>query len=348
MNNEVEQSKYWHRFWTVPNAFTLLRISSSVGLITFLASQGINPVGLGNWFLPSWAILTAATDFVDGTLARVLHQQSKWGQALDPIADKLQNWGIALTLMAQKVMPLWVLTIGARDLAVGAFTAKKKYEDGKRQEQEEHQNEDQDQEKTSFFTKIKQHYRTFMRGEATSPTYPAKMKMALQSAGAIATLAFGFGSASLLSLGTIALASIGTMMLPDLFPTTEKNKQICKLLGTAGVTILGSLLLGPSMIAPIMMSSAISMMVPEAVAIKNNNFTKPSPSTEPPKIQSPVLPEHEDLDQDSTKAKEKSASVTSRAEVDYTAVDEYIEKQMLKANETTTKVEERGYQYKRK
>lgn len=337
-----EQGKYWHRFWTIPNAFTMLRIASSVGLVSYLAVQGLNPLtcfGItSNFWLPAWAVATAATDFIDGTLARTLHQQSKWGQALDPIADKIQNWGIALTLMAHRVMPLWVLTIGARDLAVGIFTARKKYQDGKKQNEQE-QNKKQNIKKSNKenkLDKLKSYYHTFAKGEAPSPTFPAKMKMALQSVGAIATLAFGFGTSNFTLLGSVMALSIATMVLPDKLPIKNKAKNIIQFLGTISVTSIGIILGGVSSIAPVMMASAISMVVPEVFAIKKEYLKKKKRSQQKKDIVKKSAPVESVIKQDSEKQKTKSfvntVTVEPQINPDYTKIDKWIEEQMLNKN----------------
>lgn len=343
----IPVSKYWNRFWTVPNGFTLFRIASSLGLVACLAVNGLNPLTCfgvtSNWWLPSWAIATACSDFIDGTLARTLHQQSKWGQALDPIADKVLNWGIALTLMASGAMPLWVLTIGARDLAVGVFTAKRKYEDGLKKNKCEKKVEPQ--EKKNLSTKIKDIYHTFRKGEAPSPTYPAKMKMALQSVGAIATLAFGFGSASLPLLGGVMTGSIAAMAIPKTLPLNKKVQQAIQFLLTLGVTSIGIVLGGPALVAPIMMSSAISMAIPEVFAIKDEYFDKKKLQEEKQieVVPKKELEENKDTNQQIEKAKEKVVNLDKipNKKIDYSIIDCYIEEEMLRVNPPQ---EEKEYQ----
>ncbi len=68
--------------WTVPNQITFLRLGF-LPLFLILVLYERYP----------WAlfvlVFTAGTDFVDGLLARKLHQKSALGAYLDPIADKL-------------------------------------------------------------------------------------------------------------------------------------------------------------------------------------------------------------------------------------------------------------------
>lgn len=53
----------------------------------------------------------AVSDFIDGILARVLHQVSRLGQFLDPIADKCVILIIAVTLYYFRQFPLWMIGI---------------------------------------------------------------------------------------------------------------------------------------------------------------------------------------------------------------------------------------------
>lgn len=91
------------RIWTVPNQITFLRLGFlPLFLILILYDEF------------AWALLVlvfvAATDAIDGLLARKLNQKSALGAYLDPIADKLllSSSFIALA-MAKKIG--WWLTI---------------------------------------------------------------------------------------------------------------------------------------------------------------------------------------------------------------------------------------------
>jgi len=102
---------------TLPNLFTLARL-----LLT--------PVIV-------WAILTrrafeglcilaaaAATDVIDGYLARHFGAVSAAGAFLDPIADKLLLSGVYLALAWARIAPWWlVAVIFARDLLILAASA---------------------------------------------------------------------------------------------------------------------------------------------------------------------------------------------------------------------------------
>ncbi|MEL6644495.1 MAG: CDP-diacylglycerol--glycerol-3-phosphate 3-phosphatidyltransferase [Pseudomonadota bacterium] len=71
--------------WTVPNMLTILRLLAAPGVaIMFLYFS--RP--LADWFALTLFVLAAATDWLDGYLARAWKQETKIGTMLDPIADK--------------------------------------------------------------------------------------------------------------------------------------------------------------------------------------------------------------------------------------------------------------------
>lgn len=60
----------------------------------------------------------AATDVLDGLVARVLHQQTRLGAFLDPIADKFLAACALVALAATGRLPVWLpVLVVARDLA---------------------------------------------------------------------------------------------------------------------------------------------------------------------------------------------------------------------------------------
>ena len=69
----------------IPNILTIGRLI----LVPFLVFAFFLPGSLGNWLSFSIFVLASFTDFLDGFFARLLKQQSKLGELLDPIADKI-------------------------------------------------------------------------------------------------------------------------------------------------------------------------------------------------------------------------------------------------------------------
>jgi phosphatidylglycerophosphate synthase len=72
----------WQPYFYLPNLLCYLRIVL-VGVGWYFALRG------DSWWVGISLMFAALTDFVDGTLARRLHQQSAWGSRIDSIADQL-------------------------------------------------------------------------------------------------------------------------------------------------------------------------------------------------------------------------------------------------------------------
>lgn len=103
--------------WNVPNVLTLLRVLAAPLLAYFLMR------GLYDYALYTFA-LAAATDALDGYIARHFHQYTEFGAALDPLADKLITLTCMLILTFQGLVPLWLtLAMVVRDsiIVAGAF-----------------------------------------------------------------------------------------------------------------------------------------------------------------------------------------------------------------------------------
>ncbi|MGZ4435377.1 MAG: CDP-alcohol phosphatidyltransferase family protein [Trebonia sp.] len=65
--------------------------------------------------------LAGITDWLDGKLARMLNQQSRLGQLLDPAADRLYIAATIIALAVRGIMPWWLFgAIAGRELIVGA------------------------------------------------------------------------------------------------------------------------------------------------------------------------------------------------------------------------------------
>jgi CDP-diacylglycerol--glycerol-3-phosphate 3-phosphatidyltransferase len=93
------------RIVTVPNALSLLRLFG-VPLFLWLV---LGPHADG------WAVVVLAigsfTDWLDGKLARLLHQTSRLGQLLDPAADRLYIVATVIALSVRQIMPWWLAGI---------------------------------------------------------------------------------------------------------------------------------------------------------------------------------------------------------------------------------------------
>ncbi|MHB8254360.1 MAG: CDP-diacylglycerol--glycerol-3-phosphate 3-phosphatidyltransferase [Acidiferrobacter sp.] len=110
-----------------PNLLTLLRIA----LIPVFVLVYFLPVTWANLGSAAFFFLAAATDWLDGYLARKLNQSSAFGAFLDPVADKLMVAAALILIVANPVLrpellsgPLFsvvVLIIIGREIAVSAL-----------------------------------------------------------------------------------------------------------------------------------------------------------------------------------------------------------------------------------
>ena len=107
------------QIWTVPNALSVLRL---LGVPVFLWLV-LQPVFHGPHY-DGWAVLllvvSGATDYLDGKIARAFGQVSRIGQLLDPAADRLYILATLAGLAARHIIPLWlVVVLVGRDLLMG-------------------------------------------------------------------------------------------------------------------------------------------------------------------------------------------------------------------------------------
>jgi cardiolipin synthase len=101
------------RILTIPNGLSVLRL---LGVPLFLW------LVLGP-HLDAWAvalmIASAATDWLDGKIARALNQQSRLGEALDPAADRLYIAATLVALGIRGIIPWWLVgLLAGRELIV--------------------------------------------------------------------------------------------------------------------------------------------------------------------------------------------------------------------------------------
>lgn len=101
------------RVLTVPNLLSFLRIA----LIPVFVALIVDP-DTTFWGLALFAVV-AATDWVDGLLARRLGQVTELGKVLDPTADRIAMAAGLVALAVRGVFPWWAATlILVRDAAV--------------------------------------------------------------------------------------------------------------------------------------------------------------------------------------------------------------------------------------
>ena len=90
----------------IPNILTIGRILIAPILIIVFYFPG----ELSDWLCCGIFVLASFTDYLDGFFARLYKQQSKFGELLDPIADKvLVATALALLIMAQTIKDIHVV-----------------------------------------------------------------------------------------------------------------------------------------------------------------------------------------------------------------------------------------------
>jgi len=92
--------------WNLPNILTLLRLIAAPGLaVMFLYFT--RPYA--DWFALALFVIAAATDWIDGYLARAWKQETKLGAMLDPIADKAMVIIALMVIVGFSSMSPWLV-----------------------------------------------------------------------------------------------------------------------------------------------------------------------------------------------------------------------------------------------
>ena len=104
------------RILSLPNAISFLRLATVPVFIWLFVNEHTN-VAVMVYAVGAW------TDFLDGYLARRLNSITELGKLLDPLADRIFIVALAVALVAEDELPLWLaLSVVARDLIlVAAF-----------------------------------------------------------------------------------------------------------------------------------------------------------------------------------------------------------------------------------
>ena len=106
-----------NRILTLPNVITLIRLACLPVFLWLLF--GVEDRAAAAWLLAALVL----TDWVDGYLARHLHQVSEVGKILDPVADRLLFIVGAGGILIDGSVPVWfAVTVLIRELVVGGTT----------------------------------------------------------------------------------------------------------------------------------------------------------------------------------------------------------------------------------
>ncbi len=98
-----------NEIWLIPNILTLLRIVLSPVFMVLLLQEKTA------WGLAIF-IVVAATDLIDGAIARKTNQKTSFGEFLDPMADKVMVVSAIIALMIKYKFPVYGLWIFTRDV----------------------------------------------------------------------------------------------------------------------------------------------------------------------------------------------------------------------------------------
>jgi cardiolipin synthase (CMP-forming) len=105
-----------NRILTIPNALSVARL---FGVPVFLWLVLVTEQD--GWALAVLA-LAGFTDYLDGYLARRLHQSTRVGQILDPVADRLYILAVVIGLAIRDIIPWWLaVALPMRDVLLIAL-----------------------------------------------------------------------------------------------------------------------------------------------------------------------------------------------------------------------------------
>ncbi len=106
------------RVWTLPNVLSFLRLLGVPLFLWLLLGPQADVAAV------VVLVVSAITDWADGTIARATGQISRLGQLLDPIADRLYILATLVGLLLRGIIPLWlVIVLLSRDAVLALVMA---------------------------------------------------------------------------------------------------------------------------------------------------------------------------------------------------------------------------------
>ncbi len=102
---------------SLPNIVTLLRLAAVPVIVALSYSRNVTGIALAAVVFAAAAI----SDWLDGYLARRLGAQTRVGELLDPVTDKVMVLATLFVLWDVEVLPLWIVLVNAfREASVTA------------------------------------------------------------------------------------------------------------------------------------------------------------------------------------------------------------------------------------
>jgi cardiolipin synthase (CMP-forming) len=96
------------RVLTIPNLISIARLA---GVPVFLwLVLGVRTAA-GDWWALGVLALAGFSDWLDGKIARALHQQSRLGELLDPAADRLYIVSTVIALAIRAIIGWWLVAV---------------------------------------------------------------------------------------------------------------------------------------------------------------------------------------------------------------------------------------------
>jgi cardiolipin synthase len=112
--------------WTVSNVLSVARVALLIPVLYLLLKLNNGDRTLAAGFM----LVAVLTDFLDGEIARRLHQETEFGRIIDPLADKICAGAVVIALVSLGDVPLWFLfVLIGRDTLIllgGVYIAKTK------------------------------------------------------------------------------------------------------------------------------------------------------------------------------------------------------------------------------
>ena len=106
-----------NEFWTTPNQLTLMRLFFIPFIVICIVEQRYRTALV-------LVVIAGLSDGLDGLAARLLHQQTKLGEYLDPIADKLLLSSLFLVMSSNRMIPWrYTVMVFSRDLSILIISA---------------------------------------------------------------------------------------------------------------------------------------------------------------------------------------------------------------------------------